>query len=150
MIRCQHVLTPAGLPLVLILLATIYASTTKVSLRADEPKQLFKQYCLDCHEGPSAEANLDLAALLKTNPPNPTLIFENVVTAKMPPLDADQPSDEQRRKMLAWLADQQPESKPTAFRRTSRHEFVHKSIGRQRVVEHFIGHGEVAAKYLAT
>jgi hypothetical protein len=94
-------------------------------LRAEEPKQLFKQYCLDCHEGPSAEANLDLAALLKTSPPDPTLIFENVVTAKMPPVDGDQPSDEQRRKMLASLADQQPESKPTPFRRISRHEFVH-------------------------
>ncbi|MDP6720229.1 MAG: DUF1587 domain-containing protein, partial [Pirellulaceae bacterium] len=79
----------------------------------------------DCHEGSSAEANLDLAARLNKKQFDPTLIFENVVTAKMPPADADQPSDEQRRKMLAWLAEQQPESKPATFRRISRHEFVH-------------------------
>ncbi len=92
---------------------------------SEEPKQLFSQYCIDCHEGPSGEASLDIDAFLKSSPLDATLIFENVATAKMPPADAEQPSNEERREMLAWLAGQQPESKPNEFRRISRHEFVH-------------------------
>lgn len=95
-------------------------------LLAHEPKQLFAKHCFDCHEGQSAEGNLDLTALLSKPQFDATLIFENVATGKMPPADADQPSDNERYKMLKWLADQQLESKPNAYRRISRYEFVHR------------------------
>ncbi len=94
-------------------------------LQANEPKQLFKHYCIDCHEGPSAEANLDVVALLIRSHFDATLIFENVASGKMPPADAGQPSNEERREMLTWLADRQAESKQNSFRRISRHEFVY-------------------------
>ena len=88
-------------------------------------KQLFHQYCIDCHEGSHAEGNLDLSALLTKNNFDATLIFENIATGKMPPVDAGSPSDGERRKMLSWLAGQQLEPKRNSFRRISRHEFVH-------------------------
>lgn len=84
----------------------------------------FNTYCLDCHDGPSAEGNLDLAELMDQSEFDATLIFENVATGKMPPAGAEQPSANERQKMLKWLAEQQPESKPKAYRRLSRYEFV--------------------------
>ena len=94
-------------------------------LCGNEPKQIFTQYCFDCHEGTSAEGNLDLSALLAQDAFDATLIFENIATGKMPPAAADVPSDQQRLEMLSWLAEMQFESKPSPFRRISRHEFVH-------------------------
>jgi len=96
------------------------------SLLAREPKQLFAKHCLDCHEGQSAEGNLDLTALLGQSKFDASLVFENVATGKMPPADAEQPSDEERYRMLKWLAGQQTETRPNAYRRISRHEFVHQ------------------------
>lgn len=95
------------------------------SLRAEEPIELFERYCLGCHVGPDAEGNFDLGKKLEGRPLDATLIFENLATAKMPPADVDAPSEAERSKMLAWLAGQQPESEPNAFRRLSRYEFVH-------------------------
>ena len=106
-------------------IVSLCAGGTGGLLRADEPNRLFNQYCVDCHDGPTAEARLDLATLLNGRPFDATLIFENIASGKMPAADADKPSDEQRRQMLIWLATQQPVSKPNPFRRISRHEFVH-------------------------
>lgn len=102
----------------------LVGGTSKL-LHADGPIRLFNQYCIDCHDGPTAEARLDLAVLLNGRPFDASLVFENIASGKMPPADADKPSDEQRRQMLVWLATQQPESRPNPFRRISRHEFVH-------------------------
>ena len=94
-------------------------------LCADEPKALFRHYCIDCHEGSGAEGDLDLSSLLNTKRFDATLVFENIATEKMPPADADSPSFSEQRKMLSWLAGQQPVSSPNTFRRISRHEFIH-------------------------
>ncbi|MCR9197684.1 MAG: DUF1588 domain-containing protein [Planctomycetaceae bacterium] len=91
----------------------------------NESKQLFDQYCIDCHEGSHAQGNLDLTALLTKSKFDATLIFENIATGKMPPVDADSPTGGERRNMLSWLAQQQPEPQRNSFRRISRHEFVH-------------------------
>lgn len=95
------------------------------SLRAEDSIELFGQYCLDCHTGPDAEGDFNLSQKLEGRPFDATLIFENIATAKMPPADVDAPSEAERSTMLSWLAGQQPESEPNAFRRLSRHEFVH-------------------------
>lgn len=95
------------------------------SLLANEAKALFAKHCFGCHEGQTAEGQLDLAKLLDQSEFDATQVFENVATGKMPPANADQPPAEEQQKMLAWLADQQPKSKPNVYRRISRHEFVH-------------------------
>ena len=53
------------------------------------------------------------------------LIFEHLITAKMPPKNKKQPSAEEKRLMLGWLAQRQTENAPKPYRRISRHEFVH-------------------------
>ena len=96
------------------------------SLLAEEPiMKLFGQYCMDCHTGPDAEGDFDLEKKLHGGAFDATLVFENIATVKMPPAEAENPSDDERQQMLTWLAQQQPDSKPNAFRRLSRHEFVH-------------------------
>ena len=54
-----------------------------------------------------------------------TLMFENLITAKMPPENKKQPNAEEKRAMLDWLAKSQADHKPAPYRRISRHEFVH-------------------------
>lgn len=90
------------------------------------PHPLFRQHCVACHEGSKAEGNLDLLKALDANEPYRELIFENIATGKMPPADAELPSQDERHEMLAWLATRQPKSDPGSFRRISRHEFVHR------------------------
>ena len=87
------------------------------SLRAEDPIELFGQYCLDCHTGTDAEGGFDLSQKLEGRPFDATLVFENLATGKMPPADVDAPSEAERSKMLSWLAGQQPEYKPNTFRR---------------------------------
>ena len=95
------------------------------STRTDEPKKLFNQYCIDCHQGSSAEGNLDLVTTLNNKELDATLVFENLATGKMPPTEADQPTQDEREDLLKWLAERQREIAPKSFRRISRHEFVH-------------------------
>ena len=56
-----------------------------------------------------------------------TLIFENLLTGKMPPAEKDQPDPEEKRAVLAWLAKRQGGVAQKPFRRISRHEFVHSA-----------------------
>lgn len=107
------------------LLLTLFALIITGPLSAEEPQALFQRFCMDCHTGDSASANLDLTKYLHDGFRDGTLIFENLATSKMPPSDAVQPSEAARHEMLAWIANRQPETKPRAFRRVSRHEFVH-------------------------
>ncbi len=104
------------------LLCFCFASS---AVRAENPSELFGQYCLDCHTGTDAEGGFDLSQKLEGRRFDATLVFENLATGKMPPADVDAPSEAERSKLLSWLASQQPEFKPNPFRRLSRHEFVH-------------------------
>ena len=84
---------------------------------------LFKTYCFDCHAQGMQEGGLDLEVLF--NKPNfdATLVFEHLITEKMPPRDADQPSTKERAQLLRWLAKRQVEAAPNAYHRISRFEF---------------------------
>ena len=84
---------------------------------------LFKTYCFDCHADGVEEGGLDLKTLCNKPIFDATLAFEHLITQKMPPRDADQPSEEERIRMLRWLADRQIEAEPPAHRRISRFEF---------------------------
>ena len=110
---------------IMVAVSLLYLCYAPNSLRAEDPIELFGQYCLDCHTGPDAEVDFDLSKKLEGGAFDATLVFENLATGKMPPADVDTPSEVERSKMLSWLASQQPEYKPNTFRRLSRHEFVH-------------------------
>jgi len=87
-------------------------------------ENLFQTYCFDCHDDGTPEADLSLRDLLSKKEKDATLVFENLITNKMPPDDADQPDDRERLEMLGWLAKRQSKLAPKSFRRISRHEFV--------------------------
>ena len=87
-------------------------------------ENLFKTYCFDCHDDGTPEADLSLPDLLSKKEKDATLVFENMITNKMPPDDADQPDDRERLEMLGWLANRQAKQATKSFRRISRHEFV--------------------------
>lgn len=91
---------------------------------AAQTKELFAEFCLGCHSGSEAEGSVDLSHLLARKQFDATLVFENIATGKMPPAEEETPQQDERQKMLSWLADQQPESSTKPFRRISRHEFV--------------------------
>jgi hypothetical protein len=74
-----------------------------------------KSSCMDCHDGPAAEAGLDmeplLAALGRPQPFDSDAMsrweraFERVERGEMPPADAEQPAADSRRGFLAALAE---------------------------------------------
>ena len=47
--------------------------------------QHFENYCFDCHDGEAKKGDLDLANLLGKGDFDGSLIFEHLITAKMPP-----------------------------------------------------------------
>ncbi len=85
----------------------------------------FENYCFDCHDGEAKKGDLDLANLPEKGDFDSSLIFEHLITAKMPPKNKKQPSAEEKKLMLDWLSRRQAESVPNSYRRISRHEFVH-------------------------
>lgn len=90
-----------------------------------QASHLFGDYCYDCHDDLTKKGNLDLMEIFKQGSFDGTLIFENLITGKMPPPEKTQPSPEEKKRMLDWLAASQPDHKPKSFRRISRHEFVY-------------------------
>ena len=85
----------------------------------------FEQYCFDCHDGETKKGEVDLTQLLGQAGTDGALVFENIITAKMPPANKKQPKAEERQLMLQWLAQRQKATTPQSFRRISRHELVH-------------------------
>ena len=69
-----------------------------------EPLDILEHYCFDCHDDATKKGGLDLAGLVGKENFDGTLMFENLVTGKMPPAEKDQPSDGERKALLGWLA----------------------------------------------
>ena len=92
------------------------------NLRAME---LFENHCFDCHDEDVKKGNVNMAKLFDAGSFDGTLMFENLITAKMPPKNKKQPSTKEKSAMLDWLAKRQADHKPDPYRRISRHEFVH-------------------------
>jgi len=83
---------------------------------------LIATYCFDCHDKESQEGGLYLNGLLEEDGFDGTRLFEKLITGAMPPDYAEQPTDEEKRRLLDWLAKRQIEETPNSFRRISRHE----------------------------
>ena len=86
---------------------------------------LLKTYCFECHGEGMQEGGLDLQVFLGKETFDATLLFEHLITEKMPPRDAAQPSEKERAQLLRWLAERQIEAESNAYRRLSRFEFNH-------------------------
>lgn len=86
---------------------------------------LITKYCFGCHDTSSKAGDFDFETFLSQDRFDATLPFENLITERMPPSDADQPSRDERQAILAWLANRSTERDVGSYRRISRHEFVH-------------------------
>jgi hypothetical protein len=87
--------------------------------------ELFENYCFDCHDEDTQKGNVNMAKLFDQGSFDGTLMFENLITHKMPPENKNQPSQVETEKMLKWLTEKHISSEPEEFRRISRYEFNH-------------------------
>lgn len=89
--------------------------------------ELFGKYCIDCHDADNSKGDLDLDKVLEDKGYDKDLIFENLITSKMPPKDKKQPSKHEKQVMLNWLTEQQNKLKVPSKQRLGRHEFIQTS-----------------------
>ncbi len=90
----------------------------------DKVPEILEHYCFDCHGDGSEKGGFDLEKFLAEGDRDGSLMFENLLTGKMPPAKEDQPDNKERKEVLAWLAGKKKNDSPKSFRRISRHEFV--------------------------
>jgi hypothetical protein len=94
------------------------------ALAEDEIPEFFEHYCFDCHDDATKKGGFNLEKLLEEGEFDGSLMFENLLTEKMPPAKKEQPDTKEKRAVLDWLAKRTADSQPKTFRRISRHEFV--------------------------
>lgn len=73
---------------------------------------LLEHFCFDCHEEGTEKGGLNLSELLTREDFDGALIFENLLTGKMPPSKKEQPDAEEKRAVLDWLVKRQKERSP--------------------------------------
>ncbi len=71
-------------------------------------RPLLERFCIDCHAGDDAEAEVDLAAFASVADvgrklPTWQKVREILDSGQMPPKDSDQPSDDERIAMQRWV-----------------------------------------------
>ena len=116
-----------------VILITVFGTVVQSSFgeTADESghnsERLFESFCSSCHSGDAPEGNFNLDQLLKTSSPglDGELAFEHLITGRMPPADADQPSKRERLQMAGLLASRQETGVSESGRRISRFELNH-------------------------
>lgn len=69
---------------------------------------LLKSFCVDCHQESEPSGDLDIESLFQVSPlvvnrVDWINIIEQLKVRSMPPTDADQPTEEIRRQLVAWL-----------------------------------------------
>ena len=69
----------------------------------EKAREIVEHYCFDCHDDASAKGNFNMEKLLEKGNFDGTLMFENLLTGKMPPADKDQPGAEEKEIVLKWL-----------------------------------------------
>ncbi len=82
----------------------------ELTIAADGHRGLIVQFCGDCHNADTQEAELDLVSLssspaaLRQDFKRLNRVVSAIESGKMPPKDAErQPSEVQRRQLLEWL-----------------------------------------------
>ncbi len=71
---------------------------------------MLQSYCYDCHSGPDAEAGLSLDQLengheFQHDRKQWIEVLRHLRAGSMPPVDMDQPTDEERQELIQWIAD---------------------------------------------
>ena len=63
-----------------------------------EGMELFENYCFDCHDEDTQKGNVNMAKLFDQGSFDGTLMFENLITHKMPPENKSQPNSEETKR----------------------------------------------------
>ncbi|MBT5708416.1 MAG: DUF1592 domain-containing protein [Verrucomicrobia bacterium] len=76
----------------------------------DHVRPLIDRYCFECHDGPDAEAEIDLAGItsfdqIRKNPNLWIKVDEMLESRQMPPKKSDHPTDSEKEAMVAWVGD---------------------------------------------
>ena len=110
--------------LCLLLCALSHLANAETTDAQHSGARLLNSYCGSCHTGDSPEGNFDLVALLQKTGRSEggEIPFEHVITGRMPPSDAEQPSAAERSQMTRFLASRSDRAS-VAARRRSRFEF---------------------------
>ena len=128
--RKQPTLPASTLKLSILLLLTICSSGFSESGLHKKLSGFFDAFCLDCHNATDATAGLDLESLdlsIASNdskwPQSDTATWEKIAkrlqAGQMPPIDADRPSDDEYRDIVAAMhttLDQAAEKFPSPGR----------------------------------
>jgi len=74
----------------------------------EDIQPFFQKYCIDCHGPDGAEAEINFANYqkqsdIKANRETWEKILKLVKVGAMPPADADQPNDDEKRELTGWL-----------------------------------------------
>lgn len=112
-------------PILYLATAGLVFSCSHAGAEEHKVPEILEHYCYDCHGDGSEKGGFDLEIFLGKGDMDGSLMFENLLTGKMPPAKEDQPDDKERKALLAWLAGRKQHDSPKSFRRISRHEFVH-------------------------
>ena len=110
-----------------ILVSNLFSSDSKKPLSKTDNQAIgiLENYCIDCHDEETKKGNFDLSYFIANHEENLHLVFENLITGKMPPVNKQRPSQTEQEKILHWLSKKQNNHSINDYRRTSRHEFVY-------------------------
>lgn len=98
---------PALATLLLVAMATSTATATPFS---DQIRPVLQKYCFGCHEGDQAEGGISLASYREDNVKTSNRaawmkVLRQLQGRAMPPADAEQPTPEEFRAVIAWLEE---------------------------------------------
>lgn len=112
---------------VFTLVSNLFSSDSKkpISETDNQAIEILENYCIDCHDEETKKGNFDLSHFIENHEGNLHLVFENLITGKMPPVNKERPSQTEQEKILHWLSKKQNNHSINDYRRSSRHEFVY-------------------------
>ena len=90
---------------VFILVSNSFSSDSK-NLPPETENQaieILENYCIDCHDEETRKGNFDLTDFISNREEKIHLVFENLITGKMPPVNKQRPSQTEQEKILQWL-----------------------------------------------
>lgn len=95
-------------PILRFVLPALLAGGVCASAAENSQRELFQDYCLGCHNADDEKGDLNLELPLFDQPihKNPGLwgdVIERLTEAEMPPEEENQPTDDERKVMIAWL-----------------------------------------------
>ena len=113
----------------LALLFSLTAGTTALGnpafVREEQAIEVLEYYCFECHDDATKKGEFNMEKLLEDGDFDGALMFENLLTGKMPPAKKEQPEANEKQAVLEWLAARKKADTPKSYRRISRHEFMH-------------------------